>query len=172
MSNGVEDGQIKRFRSDGRPSTGAEQPLQHRLALGHVDVPKSGWIAVRRSVSSAMSSSPMNSTSMSLNRQAWIYVAPTPPQISPDPMRENLCEGASGIFADNGARLGMQHPMDTCVLVTRSKSERLYNSQTEFVLGHSIVAGVQYGSQDRATQETDEQKVIEVTRLESGAGCP
>ena len=83
-------------------------------------------------------------------------------------MRENLCEGALGIFTDNGARLGIQHPMDTCVLVTRSKPERLYNSQTEFVLGHAIVAGVQYGSQDRATQETDEQKVIEVTRLESG----
>ena len=90
------------------------------------------------------------------DREARIGVAPTPAQISPDPMRENLCEGALGVFADHGSRLGIQHPMDTCVLVARCESERLYNPQTEFVLGHAIVAGVQYGSQDRATQKTDE----------------
>ena len=42
--------------------------------------------------------------------------------------------------------------MDTGVLVSRGESQRLYNSETEFVLGHAIVAGVQNRPQDRATQ--------------------
>ena len=100
--------------------------------------------------------------------QARVGVAPTPAQISPDPMGENLGERALGVFADHGACLGIQHPMDTRVLVARGEPKRLHNPQTEFVLGHAIFAGVQNGSQDRAAQQTDEQKVIEVTRLECG----
>ena len=58
--------------------------------------------------------------------------------------------------------------MDTCVLVARSKSQRLHNSETKFVFGHAIIADVQHSPQDRATQEADKQKVIEVTGLEGG----
>ena len=48
--------------------------------------------------------------------------------------------------------------MDPGVLVGRRESQRLYNPETEFVLGHAIFAGVQNRAQDRATQKTDEQE--------------
>jgi len=41
LSDGVEDGQIERFRSDGQAvEHGTEKQLQHRLARGHVDCPQ------------------------------------------------------------------------------------------------------------------------------------
>ena len=41
MSDGVEDGQIERFRSDGQAvEHGTEEQLQHRLARGRIERPE------------------------------------------------------------------------------------------------------------------------------------
>jgi hypothetical protein len=170
LSDGVEDGQIERFRSNGQAvEHGTEEQLQHRLARGRIERPE-----IRQDGREALCIfrdviKPNESNVNELkDREARVGVAPSPTQICPEPMGENLRERALSVLANYGACLGIQHPVDACIFVGRSESERLNDPQTEFVLGHAVVAGIQNRSQDRATQEADEQKIIEVASLEGG----
>src|SRR5579883_1501404 len=170
LGDSFENGRIERFCSNGQAfEHGTEELLQHQLARSSIERaefrPDGGQTL---SVFSDVIEADELDIDELENGQAWVGVAPPPAQVRPKSMGENLLESTLGVLADHGPRLGIQHPVDARISVSGSEPERPHDPQAEFVLGQTVVAGVQNGSQDCTTQKADEKKIVEVPRLKGG----
>ena len=97
-----------------------------------------------------------------------VGVAPSPPLVEPDPVRQDLAQGSGGILKGGPDKRGFQQPLapDILAVVRIPEPDGMLHPQADLRAAEAVGTGSPEGSQEPGPQEADEQEVIEVPGLQ------